>query len=142
MANRANLLAWATITAASIAVLPTLAEGENEATHGQHVQLVLDYGHGVRKHYAEIPWTRGMTIFDAMKRAGKMRPALAFEHTGSGETVLVTSIDGVKNEGGGREARNWQYWVNATFARKSCGIYELGVDDVIIWRFDTWNPPG
>ena len=60
---------------------------------------------------------------------------LKFEYKGSGETAFLKSIDGVENEGGGAEKKNWQFWVNGKRADRGFGVFELQLSDKVVWKF-------
>jgi hypothetical protein len=99
------------------------------------VRLVIDYGDGVIKTITGLPWAKGSTVLDVMN-AAKSRPhGISFTYTGSGASAFLTGIDDVANEGGGK--KNWQLWVNTSYADKSFGIYEVQPLDVVFWRFST-----
>src|SRR5436190_24218213 len=55
------------------------------------VKLVIDYGDGVQKVFASIPWTKETTVMDALETASKHPRGIKFTHQGKGEAVLVTS---------------------------------------------------
>jgi hypothetical protein len=63
---------------------------------------------------------------------GKTSAGIKFVHQGTGERILITAIDDLKNEGRGS---NWLYEVNGKLADKSAGIYELSAGDAVLWRF-------
>ena len=99
------------------------------------VRLVIDYGDGVIKTITGLPWAKGSTVLDVMN-AAKSRPhGISFTYTDSGASAFLTAIDEVGNEGGGK--KNWQLWVNTSYADKSFGIYEVQPLDVVFWRFTT-----
>jgi hypothetical protein len=101
------------------------------------VRLVVDYGDGVVKTISGLPWSKGCTVLDVMT-AAKARPhGLTFSSTGSGASAFLTGIDDVANQGGGTGKKNWQLWVNTTYAEKSFGVYEVQALDVVFWRFTT-----
>ena len=60
---------------------------------------------------------------------------VTFSYTGSGASAFLTRIDDVANEGGAK--KNWQLWVNTSYADKSFGVYEVQPLDVVFWRFTT-----
>ena len=62
---------------------------------------------------------------------------LTFSYTGSGASAFLTRIDDVANEGGAAAKKNWQLWVNTSYADKSFGVYEVQPLDVVFWRFTT-----
>lgn len=96
------------------------------------VRLTVDYGDGVQKEFAALPWKEDATVLDALQAAAKHPRGIKFEHRGSGATTLITSIDGLKNEGRGR---NWLYEVNGRLGETSCAIAELAPGDAVLWRF-------
>jgi hypothetical protein len=105
-----------------------LSAAEPEAS----VRLTIDYGDGVQKVFASIAWQEGQTVLDLLEAAAKHPRGIKLEHRGSGATAFVTSIDGLKNEGTGR---NWLYEVNGKPANKSCGVWTLKASDQVLWRF-------
>jgi hypothetical protein len=101
------------------------------------VRLVVDYGDGVVKTITDLPWSKGTTVLDVMT-AAKARPhGIAFSSSGSGASAFLTQIDDVANQGGGTGKKNWQLWVNTTYADKGFGAYEVQALDVVFWRFTT-----
>lgn len=76
---------------------------------GDTVALEIDFGNGARKYIAALPWQAGMTVDLVMESARGFRPGIEFTQVGSGAGGLLTSIDGLKNEGAG--GRNWRYRV-------------------------------
>jgi hypothetical protein len=101
------------------------------------VRLVIDYGDGVIKTFVDLPWTKGGTVLDVMN-AAKARPhGITFSYSGSGGSAFLSQIDDVKNEGGGAGRKNWQFWVNTSYADRGFGAYEVQALDVVFWRFAT-----
>ena len=116
----------------------TWALGPVEAwaqTSAQTVRLIIDYGDGSLKLYADIPWQSGQTVLEAMKVAQTRVTGLDFTDTGGGATAFLAAIDGVRNQGGGAGKRNWQYWVNTAYADKSFAIQTLQALDTVTWQF-------
>jgi len=96
------------------------------------VRLTIDYGDGVQKTFSALE-TEKMTVFAALQAAEKHPRGIKVKHTGAGETVFITAIDDVANEG--RGGRNWRYTVSDQPARTSAGVAELKAGDTILWRF-------
>jgi hypothetical protein len=95
--------------------------------------LVIDYGDGVIKTITGLPWTKGSTVLDVMN-AAKSRPhGISFGYTRSGASAFLTQIDDIANEGGGK--KNWQLWVNTSYADRSFAVYDVQPLDVVFWRF-------
>ncbi|HUE71743.1 MAG TPA: DUF4430 domain-containing protein [Pirellulaceae bacterium] len=116
-------LGWSLMT-----VLAAAAEPAAEKS----VKLTIDYGDGVQKVFIALPWQEKMTVLAALEAAQKHPRGIKLAQQGSGERVLVTAIDELKNEGRGR---NWLYEVNGKLADKSAGVYELSAGDAVLWRF-------
>ena len=76
-----------------------------------------------------------MTALDAMNLAKKGDEGITFKYRGKRSGAFLTSIDGVKNEGGGLAGRNWTYRVNDKLAKKSFAVQALAADDVLTWKF-------
>jgi hypothetical protein len=103
------------------------------------IRLVVDYGDGVIKTITDLPWSKGSTVLDVMNAAKGHPHGITFSYTGSSGAAFLTQIDDVKNEGGGTGKKNWQFWVDTTYADKSFGIYEVQAFDVVFWRFATYE---
>ncbi len=132
--SAAALLAAMLVLAGGSAIHWAAAQGT-----GPTVRLVVDYGDGTIKIITDLPWAKGNTVLDVMN-AAKARPhGISFIYTGSGNSVFPTQIDDVKNEGGGTDKKNWQFWVNTTYADKSFGVFEVQALDVVFWRFATYQ---
>jgi hypothetical protein len=97
------------------------------------VRLTIDYGDGAQKSFTELRWKEKMTVFDALQAAEKHSHGIKVAFTGRGESVFITSIDDVANEGA--NGRNWRYSVNDQPARSSAGVMEVKAGDSIMWRF-------
>jgi hypothetical protein len=108
-----------------------------EKPTGPAVALVIDFDDGLEKHY-KLAADEPMTVLAALEAASKRERGIRYETKGSGEMAMVLSIDGLANEGGGK-GRNWIYWVNGQLAEKSCGVYEVRPNDVILWKFGTYE---
>lgn len=108
---------------------------------GAGVSLTIDYGNGVEKTLTAIPWREGLTAWEATLEATRRQPQSQVNHTGKGPRVFVTEIDGFKNQGGGAEKKNWQYWVNGTYANEGAGAKVLKAGDKVLWKF-ALPPPG
>jgi uncharacterized protein DUF4430 len=103
------------------------------------VELTIDYGDGMQKRFARIPHEEGMTVLAALNAAASHSRGIKFNKTGSGEAAMLTAIDGVANEAGGDENRNWMYRVNGKLATVSFDAYTLEPGDVILWRFEKFD---
>jgi hypothetical protein len=113
-----------------------IAEPSKETEPKETVKLVIDYGDGVQKVFASVPWTKETTVFSALEAAAKHPRGIKFTHLGKGETVLVTAIDELKNEGRGK---NWLYEVNGKLGDRSCAVMSLKAGDSVLWRFGKYQ---
>ena len=118
-------------------LLAIAAAGERAHAQSTTVRLVVDYGDGVIKTITGLPWAKGSTVLDVMNAAKERPHGISFSYTGSGASAFLTRIDDVANEGGSGAKKNWQLWVNTSYAERSFGVYELQPLDVVFWRFAT-----
>src|SRR5262252_4433299 len=102
-----------------VSVVLVAAAGDRAQAQSATVRLVVDYGDGVIKTVTGLPWAKGSTVLDVMNAAKDRPHGINFSYTGSGASAFLTRIDDVANEGRGK--KNWQLWVNASYADKSFG---------------------
>jgi hypothetical protein len=105
----------------------------SDQAHAQSatVRLVVDYGDGVIKTITGLPWAKGAAVLDVMNAAKDRPHGISFSYTGSGASAFLTRIDDVANEGGSGAKKNWQLWVNTSYAERSFGVYEVQPLDVV-----------
>ena len=103
----------------------------------KHVTLRVDFGDGFEKAYTQLVWIEGMTVGDAMKQASRHRRPTTFEVRGRAANSLLRQIDDSANEGGG--GRNWIYRVNDRKGETSFAVFRLAPNDVILWKFETYQ---
>ena len=60
------------------------AAGDPAKAQSPTVRLVVDYGDGVTKTIAQLPWAKGSTVLDVMNAAKNRPHGISFEYTGSG----------------------------------------------------------
>lgn len=113
------------------------AAGDRAQAQSATVRLVIDYGDGASKTITGLPWAKGSTVLDVMNAAKDRPHGITFSYSGSGASAFLTRIDDVANEGGAAAKKNWQLWVNTSYADKSFGVYEVQPLDVVFWRFTT-----
>ena len=118
-------------------LLAIAAAGGRAHAQSATVRLVVDYGDGVIKTVTGLPWAKGSTVLDVMNAAKDRPHGITFSYTGSGASAFLTRIDDVANEGGAAAKKNWQLWVNTSYAERSFGVYEVQPLDVVFWRFAT-----
>ena len=108
-----------------------------QATTGKTFKLVIDYGDGVEKHYPKLAWREGITVLDAMKgTSGHPRGVqFATRNDANGQAAFIDQIDGVRNEGGGSDAKNWTIKINGQKSPVGAGVKELKANDVVVWKF-------
>jgi hypothetical protein len=76
------------------------------------VAVTFDYSNGTQKHFSSIPWSKGLTILDAIEATRKIAPAssVTFGSDRDGH-VLGLVVDGIPEATGG--TTDWSVWVNA-----------------------------
>jgi plasmid replication initiation protein len=119
------------------------AEGEGSAPRGTStraiVSLVVDYGDGVQKHFTQLEWRDGATVFDMMQAAMQHPRGIRVKYRGKGATLLVTQIDDQSNEAGKGADRNWIYRINGQIGERSAGICTVKRGDTVLWSFEAYQ---
>jgi hypothetical protein len=69
MINRCHRLSRRTAAILLTAFALTATTGDRAQAQSAAVRLVIDYGDGVMKTIAGLPWTRGGTVLDVMNAA-------------------------------------------------------------------------
>lgn len=100
---------------------------------GETAALEIDFGNGVRKEFAALAWREGMTVADLLTVASEFRPGVNFTVEGSGGGGFLTSLDGVKNQGG--SGRNWRYQVDGRHGEVSFSLQPLTPGARVLWEF-------
>ena len=121
--NRLSRRSAALLLAAML--LAVAAAGDRAHAQSASVRLVVDYGDGVIKTITDLPWAKGSTVLDVMNAAKDRPHGITFSYSGSGASAFLTRIDDVANEGGAAAKKNWQLWVNTSYADRSFGVYAL-----------------
>lgn len=106
---------------------------------GPAVTLTIDFGDSSQKRFPALRWEPGMTVLDALRAAERHPRGIHLESVGKGAMTLVTAIDGLSNQGGSADARNWIYSVNGRRANQSCAIFELQSGDRVLWAFTLYD---
>lgn len=125
------------ILSANQRVCANQATGEPRETKA--VRLVIDYGDGVEKHFTRLTVTGQVTCLELMQQAKKHKRGISFKHQGKGATALLLEIDGVKNEGNGK---NWVFRINDQLGDRSFGIATVKAGDTLKWSFETLSEFG
>lgn len=136
--TRAGFLRWMIMASVLGALVGGAAIGfaDEDPAAPAAVQLTIDYGDGVEKHFTRLAWREGMTVLNVLEEARKHPRGIRFEHRGAGETAFVSQIDDLKNQGKGR---NWLFHVNGKAGTTSCGLHVVAKDDRILWKFATYR---
>jgi len=100
---------------------------------GETVSLTIDFGNGVKKEFAALPWQAEMTVADLLEAAREFRPGIEFTQIGSGEVGFLRSLDGLANEGAG--GRNWLYRVNHQHGHVSFCVEKIDSGEHVLWSF-------
>ena len=123
------------LVAILLATILLFAASDRAQAQDATVRLVVDYGNGVIKTIIGLPWTKGSTVLEVRNAARRRQHVINFSDTGSGASAFLTRIDDVANEGGSK--KNWQLWVNTSYADNSFAVHEVQPLDVVFWRFTT-----
>jgi hypothetical protein len=102
------------------------------------VELVIDYGDGVRKMFAALPWHEKMTVRGVLDEAKAHSHGIEYMAHGSGEEAMLTKLDDLENQLG-EKAKDWLYYVNDRQGDKSFDAWEVRPGDVILWKFGVYE---
>jgi hypothetical protein len=100
------------------------------------VSLEIRNPDGTAKKFTDIPWSLNMTVLDTMKIVDDIKFTAEW-YKSLGEW-LITSIDGIANQGAGKA--NWLYSVNGSPACVGASSYILGPKASIVWVYDSTYP--
>jgi hypothetical protein len=101
------------------------------------VKLTIDTG-DPKVTTVKVPYAgEKMTVRDLLQAAQPQGITAVYQ--GEGEGAMLQSLQGIGNEGGGKEAKNWIFYVNGKQATVSSAVYSLQPGDAIIWRFEKYE---
>lgn len=103
------------------------------------ISLIIDYADGAELHFPSVPLKPHMSVLDLLNHAQAHPHGVKFACKGTGERAMVTSIGDVHNQGGGRDKRNWIFFVNDKMADRGFAVWELKPSDVVKWKFTTYS---
>ena len=88
------------------------------------VALTIDYSNGAQKHFSGIPWTKNLTILDAIQAVARIPPGaevnFGSDRSGHALGLLIDGLPGADQDG-----FKWSVWINATAFK---GGDRLGTD--------------
>lgn len=139
----ASTIRTAILVALIVATGPSLGPADDTTQQDSSkpktlLRLVIDYGDGVQKHFTQLEYTSGMTVWNLLEAAQKHPRGIQVKSRGKDDTLLVTAIDGQANEGG-TSSRNWIFRVNDELGERSAGITPVQAKDVITWRYERFT---
>jgi hypothetical protein len=113
-----------------------VANPSKPATTSTEVKLTIDTG-DPKVTSVTVPYTEKMTVRDAFKLAEAQ--GITAEYKGEGAGAMLLTLQGISNQGGDKEAKNWIFYVNSKPANVSSAVYTLQPGDAIIWRFEKYE---
>ncbi len=133
-------LVWATLlpptsSAAAPQANAPKQSAEKKSAQKKTVQLIIDYGDGVRKHFHQLKWREKMTVQDVTVAASKHARGIKIKQRGKKATAFLSQIDDLANNPRGR---SWVYRVNGKLADRSFGVYAVQSGDIITWSFQSY----
>jgi hypothetical protein len=108
---------------------------EKKSAKKDTVQLIIDYGDGVKKHFHQLKWRDKMTVQDVTVAASKHPRGIRIKQRGKKATAFLSQIDDLANHPRGR---SWVYRVNGKLADRSFGVYHVKAGDVVTWSFQSY----
>jgi hypothetical protein len=121
--------------AASPQTETTKQTAEKKGARKATVQLIIDYGDGVKKHFHQLKWRDKMTVQDVTMAAAKHPRGIRIKQRGKKATAFLSQIDDLANNPRGR---SWVYRVNGKLADRSFGVYMVQTGDIVTWSFQTY----
>ncbi|MCH2113392.1 MAG: hypothetical protein MK171_00545 [Pirellulales bacterium] len=100
---------------------------------GETVSLEIDFGNGVQKRFAALPWRPEMTVAGLLGEARQFRPGLQFSQQGEGAGGFLTGIDGLSNQG--VAGKNWKFEVDSEHGRASFCVQAVAPGAHVLWKF-------
>ena len=92
--------------------------------------LIINFGNGDQKRFADIPWTPEMSVLDVLEAAGQISPGLVFEFTvtldsdrAGRQRGVIASIDGVKAD---EANQKWLVRINERFETNKFSLSREG----------------
>jgi len=118
-----------------LAADPPQQASKKDSTESKTVQLIVDYGDGVKKHFHRIKWQDKMTVQAVTLAAAKHPRGIQVKQRGKKATAFLSQIDDLANSARGR---SWVYRVNGKLADRSFGVYAVSSGDVITWSYQEY----
>ena len=109
----------------------------NGEASGATVSLEIDFGDQGERPVHAVVWHEGITVADALtalRHRANDSAGVKVTVQGSGQSALLTEIDGRANQGAG--GANWTYAVNGQRADRSFAVYRLEPGDRVLWSFE------
>jgi hypothetical protein len=108
----------------------------DETNAVKEVKLTIDTG-DPKVTTVKVPFAEKMTVRDALKVAAGQGITAVYQGEDAG--AMLQTLQGIGNQGGGKEAKNWIFYVNGKQATISSAVYSLQPGDAIIWRFEKYE---
>ncbi len=116
-----------------------LAQNNSPVGKRRTVELVIDYGDGVQKHFDEIAWKESMTVLDVLQAGSRHSHGITFTSHGTGESLLISKLDDLANQGGTTSDKNWIFRVNGQLGDESCALAKVNAGDTVLWKFGPYE---
>lgn len=100
---------------------------------GEVVALEIDFGNGVSKTFAALPWHDGMSVAELLEIAEGFRPGIEVLRRGQGEAAFLTAIDGIAHDA--PSDRYWTYQINGKLAEAGIARQQIEPNDRVRWTF-------
>ncbi|MCA9209624.1 MAG: DUF4430 domain-containing protein [Planctomycetales bacterium] len=131
-----GMFAMLLLGSVGFAVSSSAADDGKPDADAKSVKLIVDFGDGFEKHFTALPWKAKMTVADAVELARQHPRGIKTQQRGSGATAFLESIDGLKNEGRGR---NWIFRVDGQLGDRSFALFPVEAGDIILWKFEEYR---
>lgn len=83
-------------------------------------------------------YQKTQSIFEIMQNL-KDQNQVDFNYTGKDDMIFINEILGLKNEGSGKNKKNWLYFINNQLAEKGVSQILINKNTFILWCYTTWE---
>ncbi len=98
----------------------------------------LEFKYNNKKENISKTFDKRYNIYEIMKSL-RQENLLEFKETGKGDLIFIEEIKNIKNEGNGKNKKNWLYFVDGNLAEKGISQFFIDKETNIIWCFTTWE---
>ncbi len=109
---------------------------ESQPVQSFQVNIQIQLPDGVKTFTEKA--TNQQTLYDVMKNLQE-KNQIQMEVQGSGDLILLVSLNQIKNESSGKNKKNWLYAVNGKLAEVGIAQYKINENLKVDWCYLSWE---